>query len=416
MKLEDLEADIMKTGSALYGESNIRISTVEFETKRATRTSFLVIIPKQIAGERVRKQFRTLQKAASWVEQWMKQRETTDATAAEAADFKVNLSRLRSAGVSIGALLDFYERRFVVVDQRKTLEQLQNDLERMLETGGKRKRPRYLDSVKTYGKKVLGHFGEQTGIDEIQPQAALDWINGMVATGKTRRHYWNHLNRLFTRALNDGALKANPLEGFKPDEVRAALEHEQAEPEILTNRQVEKLMNYAAAKKRDLLPIIALGLFAGLRQSEACQISWDNIDLESGFVTVPRSIAKGRNIRHARLTGKAVEWLQLCEQSEGRLAKGSLNAFSIKFSRFVKRAGFEQWPHNAMRHTHASNFYALHGAEKTRAQIGHTDKNEAQLFANYRALVKESAAKEFFKIAPPRSKSKTIPFPKAANS
>jgi integrase len=430
MNLEKLEADIMKYGSVRYGETSIRINKLSFcvsgknkkgKNKKRKNTgsvsSYMVTIPKRIASERTRKQCKKLPDAVKWIEDWLKASETADSTAAEAADFKLNLPRLRAAGVSIGNLLDFYERRYVATDKRKTLKELQDDFERMLETGGRKKRPRYLDSVKTYGKKVLKDFGEDTGADEIQPQAALDWIKGMNATGKTRRHYWNHLNRLLSRAVNDGALKGQPLDGFKPDEVESALDHEKPAPEILTNQDVAKLLQFAVANRPDLLPIIVLGLYAGLRQSESCQITWQQIDLESGFVTVPRSVAKGRNIRHAKLTGAAVQWLRLCEPSEGRLAKGSLNAFSIRFSRFVKRAGFTEWPHNAMRHTHASNYYAIHGAEKTRSQIGHTDKNEAQLFENYRVLVHEADAKKFFQIAPPeRTDGNTIAFPGAATA
>lgn len=400
MDLKTLETDLLEKRTALYGDTDIRFNLAEFETIKGVSISYIVVIPAKICGKRVRKQFASLSKAVLWLEGWLKSRESSSATANEVADFNYYLPQLRDTGVSIGDLLHFYKKNFVATDSRKTLSTLQSELEEMLETGGKSKRPRYMDSIRTYGARIKRDLGDNTFADEIKPQAALDWIKSMKVSGKTRQHYWRHLDRLLARALQDAAIKTHPLRGFKPDEVASLLDHEKAETEILTNKEVRQLLNFAKDQRIDLLPIIALGLFAGLRQSEASQITWHEIDFESKLVTVPRTVAKGRNIRNAKITGYGSQWLALCEKTDGPLIRGSQNAFSIIFSRFVRRAGFQRWPHNAMRHTHASNFYALHGAELTRMQLGHTDKNEAQLFANYRALVKDKEAHSFFKIKP----------------
>lgn len=56
------------------------------------------------------------------------------------------------------------------------------------------------------------------------------------------------------------------------------------------------------------------------------------------------------------------------------------------------------WSQDCLRHTFASHYLPVFGAEKTIAALGHGDYD--MLFSHYRKLVKPDEAKAFWKLTP----------------
>ncbi len=61
----------------------------------------------------------------------------------------------------------------------------------------------------------------------------------------------------------------------------------------------------------------------------------------------------------------------------------------------------------AMRHTFASNYLALYGAENTIKALGHGDYD--MLFRHYREIVSEKDAQKIWDLLPARKKTKVKP-------
>ena len=62
--------------------------------------------------------------------------------------------------------------------------------------------------------------------------------------------------------------------------------------------EVRKFLDVAAAYKGGkLVPYVTLALFAAIRPTELARITWDNIDLEAGTVTIGAKMAKMRQRR-----------------------------------------------------------------------------------------------------------------------
>ncbi|MCD8071449.1 MAG: hypothetical protein LUE08_08745 [Akkermansiaceae bacterium] len=60
----------------------------------------------------------------------------------------------------------------------------------------------------------------------------------------------------------------------------------------------------------DLVPLVALGAFAGIRPTECSRLKWQDISLEESVVTVRRASSKTGGARHVELHPTLALWLQ----------------------------------------------------------------------------------------------------------
>ena len=108
---------------------------------------------------------------------------------------------------------------------------------------------------------------------------------------------------------------------------------EREEPAILSNSQVSALLDAAVSffplgKKLPeahkvktrypqarpdlagfLIPYVALGIFAGIRPKELARLTWRDIDLGLGLVTIASKVSKKRERRHIDMSDNLKDWL-----------------------------------------------------------------------------------------------------------
>ena len=177
-------------------------------------------------------------------------------------------------------------------------------------------------------------------------------------------------------------------------------ETDEPEPEILTVAQCRRLMDAAANHSRDggtpgeWIPYHVLTLFAAIRPTEVTRLSWDDVCLESGTVTITGKAAKLRARRIVKLSANAVAWLA------PHAVKGTPlhPAGSVKNLRKIRTAAkITPWPQDAPRHTCISAWLATEGEAQTATWAGNSP-DICHRF--YKGLMQEKAARAFFKITP----------------
>ena len=181
---------------------------------------------------------------------------------------------------------------------------------------------------------------------------------------------------LFAFVAKRGYAASNPIEGIERPEIG------DSEIRAFSVQEASKLL---ASADEDARPILAIGLFAGLRMSEILALHWEEVDLCERTITV-----------------------------QGRGGKNSATAGRHDFGKPVSLARFESdqrgfwgWynrrlaldvPRNALRHSFGSYHYALHKNENlTAAEMGNSP---SIVFRHYRAVVTAQAAKEYWQLVP----------------
>jgi integrase len=127
-----------------------------------------------------------------------------------------------------------------------------------------------------------------------------DWLRSLKVSPVTRNHYRRLIVLAFNFAVQRGYAAGNPAEKT------AKAKEPKAEIGILTVTQASVLLEKAAP---EILPYIAIGLFAGLRRAEIERLDWSEIDFDSGLIQVKAEKAKGARKRFVTMQPNLREWL-----------------------------------------------------------------------------------------------------------
>ena len=76
-------------------------------------------------------------------------------------------------------------------------------------------------------------------------------------------------------------------------------------PEIFTVDELSALLEKATGLAPDVVPMIAIGAFAGLREAEIQRLDWNEIDLARGHIEVRRQrqrVRGGESFRYSRIS------------------------------------------------------------------------------------------------------------------
>src|SRR5207237_5884983 len=118
-------------------------------------------------------------------------------------------------------------------------------------------------------------------------------------------------------------------------------------PEIFTVDELRALLEAAAAQAPDVLPVLAIGAFAGLRDAEIKRLDWSEVDLARGFIEVKAAKAKSARRRIVPIQPNLTEWLRPYAAMKGSVAPEGARG---KLDRVCKAAGLSRWPNNGLRH------------------------------------------------------------------
>ena len=143
------------------------------------------------------------------------------------------------------------------------------------------------------------------------------------------------------------------------------------------------------------MPYVAISLFAGLRAAELQKLDWAEVDFESGHIEITAAKSKTAKRRLVPISPNLAEWIRPLAAIAGPVAPAGLRK---RFDAVKARAGFAEWPQNAMRHSFGSYRLAqCHDAARVSLEMGNSPQ---MVFAHYRELVKPKDAERFWQLAP----------------
>lgn len=276
------------------------------------------------------------------------------------------------------------------------------------------KKPKYLKALRSAFSRFNETFGQRLA-HEITPAEIESWLHALtvpkrdpeapkqLVSALTRRNYLRDLGILFNFGINRGYLADNPTSKIEAPQIN------EKDIEILTPEQAAMLMWSALNQsevtsrknpgvKANLVPYVALGLFAGLRSSEIEAMDWKHIDLARRTIEVTANVAKTSRRRTVNISDNLYAWLLPHHQEAGSLV---FTGWRDRLQKLSKAAGLEQWPRNALRHSFASYHFQRSGnVHETTSQTGH---DETRTFhRHYKQLVTEDATNRFWNIFPPQ--------------
>ncbi len=250
-----------------------------------------------------------------------------------------------------------------------------------------------------------GKFGEAFKICIIDLTGAdiRNWLQSLNVGPRTANNYRSLLGTLLNFAKGRGYLPKDH------DEFSAVETMEEPEGEITLYTAAE-LLEIVARAHIYFVPFIVIGAFAGLRSAEIERLDWKEINLSEGFIEVKAAKAKTASRRIVPILPNLAKWLAPYARPLGPVIpfkdfghqQRELCRELKDTSGNVTRAACK-WKINALRHSFISyRVMAIKDVPQVALEAGNSPR---MVFTNYRQLVTEATANNWFAIEPKTSDS-----------
>jgi integrase len=296
----------------------------------------------------------------------------------DAVTFRVDyLERVRRSGITVAQIVD-----------------------EVIETKRKDGRSEvYLRDLRYRLGKFVQDFGQRP-IAGITVAELDNWLRALPYSPQSRTNYRTIIGLLFSYAESREIIERNAMaRTAKPKLIDKA-------PEIFTVDELRALLETANATAPDVLPMLAIGAFAGLRDAEIKRLDWSEVDQARGHIEVKAAKAKSARRRIVPILPNLTAWL---------VPYGSMRRAVVptgarrKLARVREAAKLPRWPNNGLRHSFASyRLAAIHDAPRVASELGHTSPQ--MLCSTYRELVLPAEAERYWKIAPTVETANVVAF------
>jgi integrase len=259
--------------------------------------------------------------------------------------------------------------------------------------------PMYLADLRKRLARFCVEFGDRP-IAAITVEELDNWLRDLDCAPKSRANFRANVGVLFSYAERRRMIDSNPiLRTTRPKLPNTP-------PEIFRVDELSALLAAASRRWPQVLPMIAVGAFAGLRDAEIKRLDWNEIDLVRGFVEIKASKAKTARRRLIEIQPNLAAWLTPYSAMTGPVVPANARK---KMDLVRKAAKLSRWPLNGLRHSFASfRLAAINDAPRVAAELGHTSPQ--MLYSTYRELVRPEEANQYWSIVPPAESGNTVPF------
>lgn len=257
----------------------------------------------------------------------------------------------------------------------------------------------YLRDLRYRLSKFVQDFGYRP-IAGITVDELDNWLRGLPYSPQSRTNYRTIIGLLFSYAESRGIVERNPISRTaKPKLVDRP-------PGIFSVDALRGLLESANCIGHDVLPMLAIGAFAGLREAEIQRLDWSEVDLARGHIDVKAAKAKSARRRIVPIQPNLALWLQPYTGITGAVVPGGARR---KLARVRGAAKLASWPNNGLRHSFASyRLAATNDAATVAAELGHSTSQ--MLYSTYRELARPEEAERYWKIEPVTEDKKVVAF------
>ncbi|MCX7010530.1 MAG: tyrosine-type recombinase/integrase [Kiritimatiellaeota bacterium] len=140
------------------------------------------------------------------------------------------------------------------------------------------------------------------------------WMDGRGFKAVNRDGYRRCIRAMFNHARQTDIVALNPADRIAPPK------HDEKMPMHWDAATVGRALELAEENYPDLVPILAVMFFAGLRPGEAAALTWEQVDIAEGIIRVLPETSKVRRSRLVPLQSNLVLWLGNYRKPAGLVA------------------------------------------------------------------------------------------------
>ena len=246
----------------------------------------------------------------------------------------------------------------------------------------------YIADLKKRLAKFSADFGNRP-IAAITIEELDNWLRNLECGPKSRANFRANVGVMFSYAERRRVIDSNPV-------LRTAQAKLVDKPPEIFSVDEAALLNVAATRAMDVVPMLAIGAFAGVREAEIKRLNWSEVDQRRGHIEIKSSKTKSARRRIVEMQPNLRDWLRPYAGMTGAVVP--VNARK-KLDAIREDSGLACWPKNSLRHSFASyRLAATHDAPRVASELGHTGPQ--MLYSTYRELVLPEEAERYWKIAP----------------
>src|SRR4029453_6280432 len=202
----------------------------------------------------------------------------------------------------------------------------------------------YLSDLQLRLRRFCRDFGNRP-IAGITVEELDNWLRDLEGSPKSRANYRANVAVMFSYATKRRMLDFNPvLHTAKPKLIDSP-------PDIFTVDELQALLEAGNRVARDVVPMLAIGAFAGLREAEIQRLDWTEVDLARGHIEIKAAKAKSARRRIVPMQPNLSAWLRPYNGMPGLVVSEYARG---KLARVRKDASLTRWPKNGLRQPFAS--------------------------------------------------------------
>jgi integrase len=263
----------------------------------------------------------------------------------------------------------------------------------------------YIADLKKRLARFCANFGERK-IAGITVEELDNWLRALPGSPKSRANYRANVGVLFSYAERRRMIDNNPI----LHTARPKLPDNP--PEIFAVDELAAVLNAASKRAPDMVPMLAIAAFAGIRDAEIKRLDWSEVDQKRGHIEIKSSKAKSARRRIVEMQPNLREWLRPYAEMTGAVVP--VNARK-KLDLICEAIKLARWPQNGLRHSFASyRLAACHDAPRVAGELGHTSPK--MLYSTYRELVLPEEAQRYWKLVPEVKAENVVPFSSKASA
>jgi integrase len=298
-------------------------------------------------------------------------------------------ARKTAVGVTLSDAVRFYQSNRADLFAARTVAQVADEFVESLRCKGVS--AIYVRSAKLHLKGFTAKIGGN--IADVTVADVNRYLNGLTSLGPVSKNgIRRNIVTMFGFAKRQRYLHPDRKTAAEQSETFKAQE---TEIEIFTPEEMGRLL---LASHVRILPLVAIGGFAGIRSAEIKRLDWEDIKWDRGHIEIAGRKAKTAARRLVPLSDNLKAWLAPWREATGPIVPisdtpGALGDVAVK----ARIPG--GWRQNALRHSFISYRVAETGdVPRTALEAGNSPK---MIFRHYREVVDGEASKAWFNIMPP---------------